>query len=381
MDIINDISKTPEKYTVTSIRSKLENDPWLQNLAVNTWEFLTQQSKVTSYPPDIVLPMTESCNAKCKFCIYCRYSNFFLQPKELSKFSTLIRYAKNFGFSAYGEPLLHPNFTEYCQTVKSYLDPRATTYLVTNGILLREKIAPVIKFCDSISVSLNAATPKTHAEIMGVKPKHFTEITATLKEIVAEKKITKPNLLVQSSFVVTNLNVHEVPDYITLVNEIGIDRAYLLNLSEVDNTSKANINNYKKMMSLLPSSTPDIERISKLVNRMVKESDTEIIAEPNNWAKNQSNTSHKQNKTCQKFKCSYLYQRLLLTDKELTLKPCCYLDAPPNHQPISYQQDRFLSGWNNEGMQYLRKSISNQAPPKICKRCIDFNNNIFNDNN
>ena len=92
----------------------------LGNYILNSWEYATGRICLESHPFDITIPVTETCNAGCRFCH--SYHNklnekSWIDPLLLPKFSTLLHHALSLGFVGYGEPLLHPKFKELVEEI------------------------------------------------------------------------------------------------------------------------------------------------------------------------------------------------------------------------------------------------------------------------
>ena len=184
---IRKIKAEPEFFL--EVKDKFIEDKWSYNILLNTYEYMTNPPIVSSIPIDVFLPIVSFCNANCVFCKYCNNYNYYLPVEKIIYFRNILKFVRNFGFNCYGEPLLHPDFDSLACEIRKYLDPRATTYLVTNGILLSEKMDMVKKHCDSINISLNAATPETYLRIMRIKDRHyFYKVVDSIKELKDYKK-------------------------------------------------------------------------------------------------------------------------------------------------------------------------------------------------
>lgn len=363
------------------IKDRYKDDKWLYNILLNTYEYKTKPTIITSMPIDVFLPLVAYCNAHCLFCKYCNDYKYYLPVENLYFFKDIIKFVKNFGFNCYGEPLLHPDFDSITYEIKKLLDPRATTYLVTNGILLQKRMDSVKKYCDSINISLNAATPETHAKLMRVNKSYFYNIIEAIKELVFYKNKYKSNFMIQISFCVTTLNFEEIPEFIKLCNKLQVDRIclYPLNLAtirELEISKKTDYNTYKKL-SLINVSD---KNIFESVIKAIKESNTEVVYSIKGWQESSIVEEIKiKNFELKKYYCSYLYQRMLIDvdlENNFFSRLCCFLESPKIGFRNYLKEGDIRNILNHkEIVTWREKFIYN--PPDICKKCLYLNKNLY----
>ena len=131
---------------------------------------------------EINLEFASQCNLRCQFC-----SLDHLKPKELITTETLEKFLKGFisdkryrkikRINLYngGEVLLHPKRLELLELIKTYKDLAKKhnysfpeIHLLTNGMLLREKLAEdIIKIdvVDLLGVSFDGGSPEAFEEM------------------------------------------------------------------------------------------------------------------------------------------------------------------------------------------------------------------------
>lgn len=368
MDIFESVVERPEDYTPDSIREALADDAWLRNRALAAWARATNSEEVFAYPLDVALPLVGYCNAKCHFCTFCRYEQFHMGLEEIDKYDALIRHCVNYGFSAYGEPLAHPDFALVAKDISSRMDERASTYLVTNGILLNKLFDAVDEHCTSISVSINAATPKNHAKRMGVSEKHFPGIIEALGGLVNS---SHQGRLVSMSYVVSQDSLEEIPEIIKIANELKIWKLYLNPLCVTDDDAFKHSKNIAKeqYIQLNANLHPEYDRLRE--NALAAIAESEVPVESNLFDK------PVETEIPETFSCSYLYERLLIMDKDLTMRICCYMESLEG-EAVQYDQDtNFLEKWNSPLFKRLRKALGKGQYPPTCKRCIQTQSNLY----
>jgi molybdenum cofactor biosynthesis enzyme MoaA len=73
----------------------------------------------------------------------------------------------------WGEPLIHPQFGDILAKLRDRADRRARIALTTNGVHLKKWANRLIEAnVREIAVSIHAATPETHDDLMGL-PRGF----------------------------------------------------------------------------------------------------------------------------------------------------------------------------------------------------------------
>ncbi len=382
-DLINAIKASPDAFPRSRIQKIADGDEWLTNCALNTYEYIHQCEEVTTYPLDVVLPMTCWCNASCLFCNYCKNERFYLDPNEIVRYKGLLRHVKNYGFSSYGEPLVHPKFDEYTQAIKAFIDPRATTYLVTNGILLHRYLNTIKRYCNSVSISLNAASAGVHSKTMRVDRKCFAQIIESIIDLVRYKELYNDKFNIQLSFAVVRTNLHEITDFIKLAQKLKVNKIYFntLNLAKKEDfTDRSNVS-FSKYQEIHPAKHPNFDLLKKDALDALKEAKIPYQASPEGWGMpsiyNETYRKRK-NKSGATYHCSYLYQRLLMAGADEAIRICCFINNAPGYKPVIYTDSSdFLSKWNSAGFRKLRRTLKIGNLPKYCEMCTLYEKNIF----
>jgi molybdenum cofactor biosynthesis enzyme MoaA len=192
-------------------------------------------------PETLELFISQSCNAKCKFC----YRNGHLYDQETTVLSTpeYVRLIHEFAdmqgqhldVSGGLEPLLSPSLLDILQTG---ITRNLQVSLYTNGIALdnADIIKQAVKI-HKIRVSLNAVDRKGYREIMGVD--QFNHVIDNVKTLVDVKRKSKSNVMVGAGFVVFHQNYTSIPAALTLAQELELD---FLDLRVVEATTMRDFN-------------------------------------------------------------------------------------------------------------------------------------------
>lgn len=184
--------------------------------------------KVNSYPEEITISTTTRCNMVPP-CVICE-RNIRMCPEHdidkdvIKKIMPIFKHADRIYLHCGGEPLMTKRTFDIIRSVK----PPTKIRFNTNGALFTNKTIKYMVDCgvvDVISFSLDAATGKTYNMIRSA---NFDKIINNIKSLIKyrnEKNKGKPLLrpLVLMNFCIFKRNVKEVPDYVILANNLGVD--------------------------------------------------------------------------------------------------------------------------------------------------------------
>lgn len=130
------------------------------------------------------LIVTESCNAKCRYCLASMTpkpgQNQSLKSVEQAARKAKENGAKEASISG-GEPLLDPKILEKIRIVKKYFEK---INLQTNGILLTNPKRLKTAGITHVIINLPSYNKKTYEELTGVKK--YEEVITNIKEAVKE---------------------------------------------------------------------------------------------------------------------------------------------------------------------------------------------------
>lgn len=195
----------------------------LKNRMLFAYEFWRGKSKVRCKPIQIVIGITNACNAKCKTCSrrLMKRKIGFMDFKTLKKIIDESRnYAEFVDFSFDGEALMHPqvfDFIRYCKKNKLLVGTS------TNGISLTKEVSKKLleSGIDCIVLSLDAATGKTYKLIKNVDK--FDEVLQNISYLLQIKKRMKNPPYIIAQFVESKLNKNEKGRFIKMWKNSGVD--------------------------------------------------------------------------------------------------------------------------------------------------------------
>lgn len=169
------------------------------------------------------------CNYRCKMCDFPDRDQQ-LRGRGLKELSTtqLKQLLKDFsdlgtagiGFTG-GEPLLREDIFELLRYAKEL---GLITHLNTNGSLLNEENVNrlLASKIDSVNISLDGATAKTHDTIRGSNGA-FEKVIKAAGYIIKKREATGNRIRLKVVCVINELNIDEVSDIVKLAANLGTD--------------------------------------------------------------------------------------------------------------------------------------------------------------
>jgi len=407
--------------TLEDVTGLFPDDRLLANFVLNIWEWAHGRTQLTSLPWNISLPISEVCNARCTFCTSWLDGKKQITLEQLDEFAPVLRTAVYVGLIGHGEPLSHPRLGDIADRLAEYLDPRAASYTITNGVYLAKWLDRLDRLrLSTISCSLNAATAETHQTVMGFGVHEFPRILESLR-LLAAGQVTTNRVAVSITLVVIQQNLHEIPAFIDLGNAIGATSIHLRTL--LPQGSLVPGLNYHE---LPPYLHPDFERLRANAMAAMQASAVPVHGEPDTWSspifpeavakqiaaeapvyisrsdgmreadarayrdvayqaplyrsrgeltqnlqladmlKDESNPLGRQ----PPFRCRAVYNNLYVNQLSLRVDPCCYLTHTPGHDETRLMDmSGIVAAWNAPSFQTLRDRLSNGPLFGACERC------------
>jgi len=180
------------------------------------------------YPIQVHLIPTNFCNQKCKFCAYRITGNesnqhfnekdYIPTDKILSLLDCLYKCnIKAIQYTGGGEPLCHPNINEIFQKT---IDNNMDLALVTNGILLNDKLIEILNKSKWIRISVDAYSKETYCKLKNAPEFHYDKMIENIKKLIKNKS---NDTIIGIGFVVCQENYKEIYDAVKMFKDIGVD--------------------------------------------------------------------------------------------------------------------------------------------------------------
>jgi MoaA/NifB/PqqE/SkfB family radical SAM enzyme len=416
------------QYEKDEIKNAFTWDVYTRNFLLNLWECENQVDTLESYPWNIALPIADVCNARCTFCSSWLLGKSVMTPAQLKPYLEILPYARLIGFQGHGEPLANPHLPEILTAMAAVIDPRAQGYVITNGVFMAKYLDALLRSRISVfNISLNATTAKTHEIVMGLGEGTFDIVLDNIRNAIALRETTRPDIRVAVSMVLTADNIHEAADFVKLGNDLGVDKIYLRTLM----TASTNIGpdgevtyeipglNYHL---LPPKLHPDFEHHAERAREAVRTSAVEVETQPETWhldalspasraavekkplpfiersAALLDKSVREANESATKerldddhrgtlirevfdlldnpygreapFSCRFVYQNLITTQLTFSIYPCCYMQTVPGYTSLVLSADvPFMSLWNADAMVNLRRRLREGPLYQACATC------------
>ena len=193
--------------------------------------FMPIENQDIQLPKVLYIETTNRCNLKCRGCILYRGSWEPARDISLAELVTItdqLAELEQVYLHGIGEPLLNPELPEIISHLKGR---RVYVLFNSNGILLnRQRQQDLINAgLDELRISLDAASAKGYKIIRDSNK--FGQIVENLKSFLwlqKQQQIALPKLSLW--FLGTRENIAELPGFIELAAEIGVEEIYLQRL-------------------------------------------------------------------------------------------------------------------------------------------------------
>lgn len=167
--------------------------------------------------------ITNKCNISCLWCSELCYRESRIKD-EVEK-DSMIKAIKEMGelrvksivFEGGGEPTLHKNLIDFVSTA---YEAGIDVGLITNGTNLEEVINH-LEFFKFVRVSLDAGNRMVFKKVKGIDK--YPIVLTNLRKLSLMKFKKKLNVVLGSSFVVTNNNITSAESYVVECKSRGID--------------------------------------------------------------------------------------------------------------------------------------------------------------
>jgi pyruvate-formate lyase-activating enzyme len=416
------------RWSLTELRKYFTGDAWRDNLILNKYEFANGESHLKSYPWRFSVPFV-LCNARCEFCSAWLVQGQPMPVDLLDRLDVVLPYLAQIDMVGWGEPLIHPRFGDILSKLRDRADPRARISLTTNGVHLKKWALRLIESnVKEHAVSIHAATPETHEDLMGLPRGSFAAVLEGIRFLTALKS-AHAGITIGLVFIVTRQNLAEIPAFISLAHELKVDSIFIRTLKartleehRLDGLDYHRLPPYlhpnfknlrREACSAIFSSSIPVQATPETWSTTIfpKEIEAAILAEPLTprevWRASKTsrrtpppdtdvlpvglpltaedgdkdNLSDIQthladdllenpyNRSPPLF-CPSPYTALYINGFDRNVTPCCYMAQVPGYQ-LSYlrKSASFDDVWNSPAMIGLRRSL-NAGPLKApCKKC------------
>lgn len=290
-------------------------------------------------PISISVEPTTSCNLSCPEC-----------PSGLKKFTRpigkinlpdfeliLAQMAKHLQYITLyfqGEPLLHPQFTEFVQLAK---DKKITVATSTNAHFLNRETAKKVVECglDRLIISLDGTDQETYVKYR--RGGDFEKVISNIKTMVEVRKESKSkHPFLELQFLVLKHNEHQIQEIKKMGAELGIDKVVL---------KTAQVYEFEEGNDFIP----DLDKYAR-------------------YKKQDDGTYQIKNKLPNK--CFRMWSGCVIT-WDTQVVPCCF-DKDADYRFGNLKNQDFNKIWRNDDYQNFRNQIlQDRSKIDICRNCSE----------
>lgn len=201
-------------------------------------DYLSYTNGEVPHGPKIVyFSEDRTCNLACPSCRkdYISLKDDLLEQMRVRRdkfLPALMKDCEQLNICSSGDPFSSRLYRDYLFKLNGRDFPKMKIHLNTNGVLLTkeafEKMSGIHKNLGRITVSLDAAREDTYAIVR--KGGNWAKLMENLKELVKFRKQGRFDHL-QLDFVVQDHNFREMPEFVKLGLELGVDQVYFQRIS------------------------------------------------------------------------------------------------------------------------------------------------------
>lgn len=337
----------------------------IQNKLLNDSERDQRKIVLKSNPQRIVFETTNRCNLRCEMC---GQSQRQFKGKDLSlehfiKTKPFWDTVYDVSLFGWGEPLLNPNFLEFFKQISEY---KPQIFVLTNGLLLNEEISRQLLHggLAFLNFSFDSTIPEKYNKIR--RGSDFHTVIANIKKVVEMKrKLNATNPYLRMVFVGMRQNIEELPKFVELAAELGMDEAKMVYMIAYGEKMVDQVLFYHKELS----------------NRILEEAEEKAaelkikLTLPDKFLLNRE-VDNNETGQLKRRNCPRPWEELFVqSDGRVRL---CML----SHEIIGdLHHETVETLWNNERFQRFRETINSENPPSTCQHCPQYKEMNVNDIN
>lgn len=346
------------------------------------------RARLAIRPLKIEMDITNQCNLRCVMCSFSDPAiggrkKRDLSPEAFSRWADeMFSWATHVGLLFGAEPTLNPNILSFVKISKEFRVPNV--YFSTNAMKLTPALSGSLieAGLDEINVSLDAGNKMTFERIR--RRAKWDTVIGNLKSLRDQKaalKLRRPRL--HLSFVMMRSNVQELPQFVELAAELGVEVVYFSHLVPFDKLGMiteslgANLDDYQQYVDralllarqyginvVLPR-TRQVSINFTLPHKSTPEQKSIHLA-PIDHARN-SHGLPKRFARDEANSCCPFPWHFIGIDPDGAVFPCGWWHSGPPMGNLHTQ--RFQEIWSGDPMRSLRSQLVSRQLGANCSRC------------
>ena len=314
--------------------------------------------------PVVILELTNRCNCRCLMCDIWQAG---VGAQELTTEEVrphLVRFKKlgvRHVVLSGGEPLLHHDPWALCAMLRAHGVAKIT--LLSTGLLLAQRRADVLRWCDAAIVSLDGSR-EVHDAIRNV-PRAYER----LAEGVAALKAADPGFRVTARCVIQRQNYADLPRIVDAAHETGLDGISFL-AADVSSTAfnhpEGGLGERTTGIALTPQDVAELGRVLEdMIVRYAADLEAGFIAESGDKLRRLARYAAALNGDGDfpPVRCNAPWVSTVI-EADGTVRPCFF------HRPLGNLRQQPLDQiLNSEGAVAFRRSLDVTRDP-TCRTCV-----------
>lgn len=177
------------------------------------------------YPIQLEISPTNQCNHHCQFCAYdyiSRKEKRFLAFEALKRAFVELRSlgTKSVFYSGEGEPLLHPELSDFIEVAS---DLGFSQAINTNATLLdRRRIHKILPHLEWIRVSVNGPTEESYSRVHHCVPSDFRKVLGNLEAMAGYASQKGLATVIGVQMVYIGQCIHGIDSFVAHLRDIGV---------------------------------------------------------------------------------------------------------------------------------------------------------------
>lgn len=333
-----------------------------ENKKLNDSERDSQITILKSMPQRIVFETTNRCNLRCQMCgqSHRKFTGIDMSVETFKKTEPFWPAVYDVSLFGWGEPLLNAHLGGFFDMIIAH-KPRV--FVLTNGLLLKDNM--IERFVKGglafLNFSFDGVTAETYNKIR--RGSDFNKVLSNIKKVVEVKRREKKDTpYLRMVFVGMAQNIKELPRFVELAAELGMDEAKMVYMIAYGEDMKEEALFYHK--ELTNNMLDEAERRAKELGIKLNIPDRFTIS--NDDAKSTVSEKHK-------FCCRPWEELFVQSDGKVRL---CMLSKEIMGD---LHKEDVIDIWNNERFQFFREWVNSKTPPGTCAHCPQYREMNIND--
>ena len=355
----------------------------VRNILLNEYEIASNKVILKSIPRQLTVLLTNRCNLRCIMCNPHNKENIYyeLSNENCEELLNIIPYLDRLILQG-GEVLLYGNFYKIIKKASEY---NICVEIVTNGLLLNEKILNILTNMNSVlTISIDGFNKKTYEKIR--VGGNFDKLIYNLKILSKIKKEKSNKMMLRLQMVVMKSNYKHINMALSFAKKYCFDEISLIPIRSGVALSKEcifDLSYDKKIMEFIEINRNKVEKKAdklniKLIDKLPNISDskcivrnkiehTPILKYKDIKIENICKNTNKKNNNVFCFlpwKTAYY--------NNVSLLPTCFCPGKENKFVYKKNRESILKYWNAETMLLYRKELIKHRQKLICNElCLN----------